>query len=168
MKKNKSLISKILPGALIIGSISLDQWSKHQILKMFVNEFANNQIAINPFLNLVLVWNKGISFGLFNGKLSSYSVFLYLSLALTVILLLLLAKAEELLPRIAFSLMIGGAIGNIIDRIKFKAVADFIELHIANLYWPAFNAADAFICIGALILICQNIHQELQRKKNVQ
>ncbi len=111
-------------------------------------------IEVTPFFNLVMVWNKGISFGLFNHTTD------YGPLALTVIALLITLVFVTLLfqkPVSAqswgFALIIGGALGNVIDRLRFGAVIDFLDFHAKDYHWPAFNVADACVCVGVGLLI---------------
>ncbi len=109
--------------------------------------------VICPNLNAVLVWNRGVSFGL----LSSHSTFapLILSVLAALISLWLFAWLTISVYRhvaFALSLIIGGALSNVMDRLRFGAVVDFIDVHVAGYHWPAFNIADSAIVIGAVIL----------------
>ncbi len=132
----------------------MDHFQHHQL----------SSIKITNFFNITLVLNKGISFGLFNyGQFNNY-IFLVLALIITIIVLKLLIKSSTLVSQISYSLIIAGAIGNIIDRFNNGAVLDFIELHISHYYWPAFNVADSSICIGAILLLYDTIFNELNTK----
>jgi len=127
-------------------AVVIDQVSKVYVLTEIVED-----MQANEFLNLVHVWNKGISFGLFSGEDSNF-IFMGLTTLITLVLLYLLSKAQERALIISYVFIIGGALGNLIDRIKYGAVFDFIDLHISGFHWPAFNIADAFICIGGGML----------------
>ena len=110
-------------------------------------------IALTDWLNLVMTWNHGISFGLFSGQAVPYALS---AVAVAVIGLLVAWLIRD--PRAAaalwLGLVIGGALGNVIDRVRLGAVADFIDVHAGTWHWPAFNIADSAITIGvALILI---------------
>lgn len=104
-----------------------------------------------PVLNLHMVWNQGISFGLLdtNEPLMAY-VFTGISVAISLGFLVWLVMADRFLTVVSTSLIVGGAIGNAIDRVRFRAVADFIEFHIGDFYFPVFNFADICITIGAV------------------
>ena len=115
-------------------------------------------ITLASFLNFVMVWNTGISFGLFgdlarnNPKMLSM-ILTGVTMLISMLLLLWLVLARTRLVAWALSLIIGGAIGNIIDRVRFGAVVDFIDAHINDIHWPAFNLADSCIVLGAGLLI---------------
>lgn len=137
----------------------LDQASKYYILAYFQNQLAKSE-KINEFLNLTLVKNQGISFGLFNHLFYSNIIFSLISIIIVIILCLLLIKSNKLLKSISYIFVVSGAIGNIFDRIERGAVIDFIELHYQNYYFPVFNIADASITIGVVLLIIQLIFLE--------
>ena len=113
-----------------------------------------NRIEVLPFLNWVTVWNRGVSFGLFSNDLD-YGP--YLLIALSVVISIGFAvwafRTSDKIHHIGISLVIGGAIGNVIDRFRFGAVFDFIDVHAFGYHWPAFNIADSAICIGVFILM---------------
>ncbi len=110
-------------------------------------------VEILPFFNLVLVWNRGISFGMFGG--GALPPWLLGAIAVAVILALVvwLRRVETRLLAATIGLVIGGAAGNVIDRFRFGAVADFLDLHWGDYHWPAFNLADAAITVGVVILL---------------
>ena len=136
---------------LIIISITffLDRYSKILVLQ----KISENSYYVNNYLNLDLLWNTGIGFGL----LSSNSSFLYNSItvviALVIIFLIKISLKSDKFEKITFSLIIGGAIGNFYDRVIFKAVPDFIDFHYHDLHWFTFNLADIFITFGILIYL---------------
>ena len=115
-------------------------------------------IEITPFFNIVMVWNQGVSFGLFNHD-SPYGAYLLiaLSLVITAAFLLWLRQSTHIMQTMGILLVISGAIGNVLDRIRFGAVIDFIDIHIGTNHWPAFNAADSFICIGVALLLIHTL-----------
>ena len=136
----------------------VDQVSKNLIIRYFdinpkllTSEFL---YKVNDYFNLVIVWNKGFAFGSFQNNLFSINI-LYIILVLSVICLLLIYanKLNQKYYFFAFSLVIGGAIGNLIDRIAYGAVVDFIDLQYQNLHWYVFNIADICISLGCIILI---------------
>jgi len=111
-------------------------------------------IEITTFFNLVERWNKGVSFSLFSdsGKLTFYILSL-VSVAIISALVFWLRREKKIFPAVALGLVIGGAFGNLCDRLYNGAVFDFLDFHIASYHWPAFNFADFSIVIGAFMLI---------------
>ena len=137
-------ISSIILIAIIV---IIDQISKFYVL---TGSILSTQIT--SFLNIVDVWNEGISFGLFSGEYSNL-IFTAITGIIILILTYLLLKTPTKVMKITYSIILGGSIGNIIDRIRYGAVFDFIDLHIGDAHWPAFNIADSFICLGGAMLI---------------
>lgn len=133
----------------------IDQITKCLAVNNLIENISVNQIT--SFFNLVLVYNKGISFGLFNQI--DYSNYIFLSLSIIIICFLLkwLKDSVMLTESLALGLIIGGAIGNIVDRIFRPGVVDFIQLHWHEYYWPNFNIADSAICLGVMVLIILSI-----------
>lgn len=133
--------------------VAIDQSSKWFLISYLENE-PGMHVTLLPILDFVYAWNYGISFGLFS-KYSDYSntVFLILNSVIVAYLYILMLQAKTNLSQASFTLVIAGAIGNIIDRILYGAVFDFISLHYNDLAFPAFNAADSFISIGAGLLV---------------
>jgi signal peptidase II len=133
-------------------ALVLDQVSKFALYDLLVTK-EQRAIEVLPFFNLVTVWNYGISFGMFNsGSASGSIIFVGLALAIVVALLVWLRNVTTPLVAAALGLVIGGAIGNVIDRLRFGAVFDFLDFHAAGWHWPAFNIADSAICIGVFLL----------------
>lgn len=149
---HKIVKTKSIYIVLILFLILLDQLSKSYFINLFSGSFIRG-ITICPYLNFVHAWNQGISFGLFQGFDYSNIIFMSLSSIITTILFVMLSKEKNTRFCIYYSLIIGGAIGNIIDRVKYGAVFDFIDVHVSNYHWPAFNLADSFVCIGAILLV---------------
>lgn len=113
-----------------------------------------SQIEITPFFNLVMVWNKGVSFGLFNDESTYGPILLTLITSIIVaIVALMFLRASSKIQVLSFALIIGGGLGNIVDRLRFQAVIDFLDFHIFGYHWPAFNLADSSIVIGIFCLI---------------
>ncbi|MEE2760033.1 MAG: signal peptidase II [Pseudomonadota bacterium] len=133
-------------------AIIIDQASKFWILTIF--EKSPLAITVTPFFNIVQTWNRGISFGLFNdgGEFNALILSL-IAVAIVAYLLRWLWGTETLWIALALGLIIGGALGNVIDRAVHRAVLDFLDVHVAGFHWPAFNAADSFITVGAILLI---------------
>lgn len=112
-------------------------------------------IEITPFFNLVMVWNRGITFGLFGDAVWGRWAFAGLALAIVAVLISWLSRASYRDTALALGLVIGGAIGNVIDRVRWGAVADFLDFHVAGWHWPAFNLADSAIVIGVGVLLLE-------------
>lgn len=132
--------------------LALDQVSKWWILAVVMQP--PRLIEVTSFFNLVLVWNRGISFGLFNNE-SPWNSIILTAVALMISggLAVWLTRVRRTGTAIAIGLIIGGALGNVFDRVRFGAVCDFLDLHAFGYHWPAFNVADAAISVGAVILL---------------
>ena len=114
----------------------------------------HNTITVLSFFNIVEVWNKGVSFGLLAVD-SSWTPYVLSALALIIsgFLLVMLINAKTLKLAIGLGIIIGGAFGNIIDRLLWGRVFDFLDFHISGFHWPAFNVADAAITIGVILIL---------------
>jgi signal peptidase II len=137
-----------------------------QITKAFVLSGVAEPIYLTSFFNIVQVWNEGIAFGLFSGS-GSNLVFMFITAIVSLVIAYLLLKEKALARNISmtYSAILGGALGNFIDRVRFGAVFDFIDLHLFDYHWPAFNLADSFICVGTLALIWSLICNKRSNKK---
>ena len=147
-KLNKLLIGFIF----LIVCFALDRFSKIYILNILNNE-GQVDFYINQYLNIYLVWNTGIGFGLF----SSDDKFLYNLLTGIIIfiniVILYFAFIETKIKSFFLMIILGGSLGNLFDRIYYRAVPDFIDLNYAGYHWFIFNVADIFITIGIICLI---------------
>ncbi len=133
--------------------IMFDQYTKNIVLKLFKGaDF--NVVEVTSFLNLIYVKNYGISFGLFNQVEQNQYLLSALNIGIIFVLFAWLWKSEERFINCALSLVVAGAIGNLIDRFKHGYVIDFIDFHVEKWHYPAFNIADSAIVIGVLLLIC--------------
>ena len=112
-------------------------------------------LEITSWFNLVTAWNTGVSFSMLNdlGRMGVYILSIF-SLKVVVILIYWMYKEKVPMMQWALGFVIGGAVGNVIDRIRIGAVFDFLDVHIGTHHWPAFNVADSFICIGAVLIDC--------------
>jgi signal peptidase II len=131
-----------------------DQLSKHYI-KSSINIY--EKIKISTYLNIVHIKNKGIAFGIFNNN-ADILFYMVLSVAIIVSIFLLhyIFTNKDSISNLSASLVLGGACGNIFDKIIDGSVTDFIDIHINHWHWPAFNLADSSICLGAFIYILYN------------
>ncbi len=136
--------------ALIV--IALDQWSKAAIITAM--KTTTFPIMLLPFFNLVFTQNRGVSFGLLaQSQLWLPACITLGTIGLTLAITVWYMRTEDRLTLLALALVIGGAIGNIIDRIRYGAVTDFLDFHLGAYHWPAFNIADSAIVIGVVLLI---------------
>ena len=146
MSKAKKILLILIP-----IFIFFDQLSK----KWMLNNIFDSQrvIEINKYLNFVPVWNKGISFGMLSDFMNINFFMIIITLIISLFLVLWFLKTANKNLSISLTFIISGALGNLIDRFNHKAVVDFIDIHINNFHWPAFNFADTYITIGAFIYI---------------
>ena len=135
----------------------IDRVSK--ILVISKSEKLNqNEIFSTKFINFHLIWNEGIAFGLLSfSNSSTYQIMTLFILLVILILIFYMLKTNMVNEKIGFILIVGGAIGNLFDRVFYSAVPDFIDLHINNFHWFIFNIADIFITTGVLWLILTEI-----------
>jgi signal peptidase II len=131
---------------------TLDRLSKYFILKLS-NSVEEFNIPVTSFLNFNLVWNNGIAFGLFSFNEQFYYNIITLVIIIITLVILFFAIKSAGVERIGFSMIFGGSLGNIFDRLYYAAVVDFIDFHINNIHWFIFNIADIFISLGVIILI---------------
>ena len=151
--------------AVAVVSLILDQVSKWAVMELlFSYDFWNPADSypaafgreVTSFFNLVAVWNRGVSFGLFaNGSIWGIALLSAVALAIVAVLLSMLARETRLYMATVYGLIIGGALGNVLDRVRFGAVFDFLDFHgwifnigFLNGHWPAFNISDSLIFIG--------------------
>ena len=162
----KKLTVKKLAVPFILILIFLDQ-----VTKWWINNYIMQPIKIlpiTPFFNIVLTWNSGISFGIFSNQ-GSFSVIILSTLATLIVFFLAvwLMKAENKKLIMGLICIIGGAIGNIIDRVYHGAVIDFLDFHIKSYHWPAFNVADSCIFIGATLIILDSLFPDKKEEANI-
>ena len=145
-------------GVAVVVAI-LDQLTKYWVIAFFDARPPGAPVAeFTPFFNLVLTGNRGMSFGLFNNDAAANTaVFTVLAAAIVIALILWLRRAETAVLRVGIGLVIGGAIGNVIDRLWHGAVVDFLDFHLGGWHWFAFNLADAAICLGVVALLLDSL-----------
>ena len=148
--RNKIITKNNLYCLCVISIIFfLDRYTKLFI----INNFTENTYYLNNYINLDLVWNTGIGFGLFSSNSDIIYNLTSLLIILVIICLIYFLILSEKYEKIIYSIIIGGALGNFFDRILYKAVPDFVDLHYNNFHWFTFNVADIFITIGILVFI---------------
>jgi|TARA_B110000444_G_scaffold94302_1_gene89199 signal peptidase II len=135
----------------------IDRISKFYIIKLATLE-KNFEVYVTSYLNLYLVWNKGIAFGLLSFDSSFiYNIVSFIILLIIIALILMIVKELHIFKKNCLLIILGGAIGNLFDRIYYTAVPDFIDFHIENIHWFIFNIADIFISVGVVCLIYAEI-----------
>ena len=163
MLENKIKIQKIdiYSFALILLIFALDRLSKIYVIELIRSQ--EKEIFLYDFLNLTLNWNTGIAFGLlsFNANLLYHLVSALILLIIAYLIYLMVIADSS--GKIILSLIIGGAIGNLYDRLTYFAVPDFIDFHIEDFHWFTFNFADIFISIGVLLMV---IKEFILKKKS--
>ena len=152
----KIFIKNLLTLTIIISIFLIDRFSKIYILNL--SELQNGlDIYLNPYLNLYLIWNKGIAFGLLSFNQDIIYNIITVLIAIIIIVILYVALKSQGFRKYSLLLVLSGALGNIFDRIYYSAVPDFIDLHIKNFHWFIFNIADIFITLGVLCLIYEEL-----------
>jgi signal peptidase II len=130
----------------------LDRLSKIYIIQLEKNNFGQD-IFNSAYLNIVLIWNKGIAFGLLSFNESYLYNIISLIIAIIIIVLVIMSLKNQGFKRYSLLMIVGGALGNLHDRIFFNAVPDFIDFHIGNFHWFIFNVSDIFITFGVVGMI---------------
>ena len=151
--------------AVSAGSVLLiDFLSKNKIISIFRDGIVE-KIYVNEYLDFILVFNTGISYGLFSGG-GDFQKWILISLSILIIIFLLslIRNESTILSKLSISFIIGGALGNVLDRFTYGAVVDFISLHAKGFSWYIFNIADMFIVLGVILFI---LSQFILSKKNV-
>jgi signal peptidase II len=151
----KTLSPRLIGLLCIAGALVADQLSKWFVLTDLMNP--PQVISVLPVFDLVLAWNKGVSFGFLNHYGPNGTIALIaVSCAITVFFLIWLLRARNLWLGVGLGFVVGGATGNLIDRIQFGAVVDFLHFHHGNFSFPAFNLADTFITIGVILIFVES------------
>jgi signal peptidase II len=135
---------------IFILIVSLDQWTKHTIQQKLP---LHRAVEVIPgFFNLTHVRNTGGAFGIFGGNRGGLSSLMFVMVSLiaigAILVLFIKVKEDEKNLALSFSLVLSGATGNLIDRLRYGEVIDFLEFYVSSFYWPSFNIADSAICIG--------------------
>lgn len=152
------VLEKIFKPELNVPSLGFFDWITSSIRLPFIS------IDYTSFFNLTMVWNQGISFGLFqNGNPWPLII---IALVISTIFSVWLYKSKSCFEAISLSMVIGGALGNVIDRLHFGAVADFLDFFIGDWHYPAFNLADSFITIGIVMLVVNSLFFDQDNKKS--
>ena len=141
----------------------LDRISKIYVIYLD-GRLNGEEIYSSKFLNIHLIWNEGIAFGLLSVNQATYYNILTFIILLVILFVLYLLIRSNGFEKFSLLMIFGGAIGNMVDRIIYKAVPDFIDFHIENFHWFIFNVADIFITIGVIFMI---IHEFTYKNKKI-
>ena len=149
-----------------IGILLLDQWTKHRVvLKLPLYRRVK---VIQGFFDLTHVRNTGGAFGIFGGEKGGLGSILFVVVSLiaigAIVFLFFKVKENEKTLALSFSLILSGAVGNLIDRLRYGEVVDFLDFHLSSYHWPAFNVADSAICIGIGLMALELLIRDSKRK----
>ena len=163
------MISRFLNKNFYIGSsIVILVYFIDRLTKMFVIQLDKNNLGSDIFnstyLNIVLIWNRGIAFGLLSFNEDYLYNILSIIISMIVVALFIMSIKSQGFKRYSLLMVIGGALGNLHDRIFFKAVPDFIDFHIGSFHWFIFNVSDIFITFGIIFLIVLEISSNKEEK----
>ena len=148
MIKKKFLINLLI----ILSIFILDRFSK--IYVIYLNDGnLKPEIFSSKFLNIHLIWNQGIAFGLFSFNKNNLYIVLTLFILLIILIIFYMAAKSDGLKKYSLLMILGGALGNFFDRVIYRGVPDFIDFHIGNFHWFIFNVSDIFITIGIVLMI---------------
>ena len=137
---------------IIIFIFSLDRITKFYVIFKSETNLSSN-LFTSKFLDINLIWNDGIAFGLFSFDEKIYYNFMTAIIILIALIILWFITKTQNVEKIAFLMVFSGALGNIFDRLYYTSVPDFIDIHVRDFHWFIFNVADIFICLGIVILI---------------
>ena len=138
--------------SLVLFIFLIDRISKLYVIHK--NKFnLNSEIYSSKFLNIHLIWNEGIAFGLFSFNEDYLYNFLTFLIFIVIIFIIFMIRKSDPVRKFALLLVLGGALGNFFDRLIYKAVPDFIDFHVGNFHWFIFNVSDIFITIGVIGMI---------------
>ena len=141
----------------------LDRLSKIYVIQLDKNNLGSD-IFNSAYLNIVLIWNKGIAFGLFSFSESYLYNIISLIIVIIIIVLVIMSLKSQGLKRYSLLMIVGGALGNLHDRFFFNAVPDFIDFHIGNFHWFIFNVSDIFITLGVISMIVLELFDNKNEK----
>jgi signal peptidase II len=152
------------------GVLVLDQWTKSMIVQKL--PLHQRVEVIHGFFNIIHVRNTGGAFGIFGGEKGGLGSVLFVIVSLfaigVIIYLFMKTREDEKTLALSFSLILSGAMGNLIDRLRYGEVIDFLDFHLSTYYWPAFNVADSAICIGIGLLALELVRRDRKRSTKSQ
>ena len=161
----KNLNKNFFVNSLIVLSIFfIDRLSN--IYVIYLDEiFLGSEIFSSKFLNISLIWNEGIAFGLFSFTEKTFYNFLTIIILIIILVIFFMIIKSRGLKKYSLIMILGGAAGNFFDRVVAKAVPDFIDLHVGDFHWFIFNIADVFITLGVILMIILEFADNNKEKK---
>ena len=150
---NKSFLINFF---LILSIFCLDRFSKIYVINFYEKSFGAD-LYNSKFLNISLIWNEGIAFGLFSFSDKFFYHILTFFIGVVILIILIMLNKSEGLKKYSLLMILGGALGNFYDRVFFEAVPDFIDFHVENFHWFIFNVSDIFISLGVILMIILEI-----------
>ena len=157
---NKSLLINL---SLTLLIFLIDRISKIYVINLDKN-FSGSEIFSSKFLNIYLIWNEGIAFGLFSSNENNIYNILTLLIIFVIMIIFYMITQSRGLQKYSLLMILGGALGNVFDRILYKSVPDFIDFHINEFHWFIFNVADIFITIGVICMILTELIASNKKK----
>ena len=151
---------------IILSIFILDRLTKLYVIHLDkIN--SSSEIFSSKFLNIYLIWNEGIAFGLLSFNENNLYNFLTLFILIIIFMILYMISKSSGFKKYSLLMILGGALGNVFDRIIYKAVPDFIDFHIGNFHWFIFNLADVFISVGVIFMILYELYLNNKNQGNV-
>ena len=166
------MIFKNLDKSFLINlSIILLIFIFDRISKIYViyldDKLFGSEIFSSNFLNITLIWNEGVAFGLFSFDEKIFYKILTTIILIIILIIFIMTIRSDGFKKYSLSMILGGALGNVFDRLYYKAVPDFIDLHIGNFHWFIFNVADIFITLGILFMIIIELNNNNLKKHEI-
>ena len=160
----QTILSKnFLINSLLVFTIFLfDRISKIYVIN-FDKKFLGSELFSSKYLNVSLIWNEGIAFGFFSFSEKIFYDILTIIILIIILIIFIMTIKSDGLKKYSLLMILGGALGNVFDRLYFKAVPDFIDFHIGNFHWFIFNVADIFITIGILFMVIIELFNKNQK-----
>ena len=148
--------------SLILLIFLFDRISKIYVIYLD-NKLLGSEIFSSNFLNFNLIWNEGIAFGLFSFNEKIFYNILTIIILIIILIIFIMTIKSDGFKKYSLLMILGGALGNVFDRLYYKAVPDFIDFHIGNFHWFIFNVADIFITIGILFMVIIELFNKNQK-----
>ncbi len=159
---NQSLLTNIL---LTLFIFLLDRFSKIYVINLN-KKFHGSEIISSKYLNISLIWNDGVAFGLLSFDQENFYNLLTIIIIIIIFFIFVMTLKSSGLKKFSLMMILGGALGNVFDRILYKSVPDFIDFHVGEFHWFIFNVADIFITIGVIFMIFLELIDNNKEKKN--
>ena len=149
---------------IILSIFILDRLTKIYVIYLDKTN-SGSEIFSSKFLNVYLIWNEGIAFGLLSFNQDTFYNFLTLFIVIIIFIILYMITKSSGLKKYSLLMILGGALGNVFDRIIYKAVPDFIDFHVGNFHWFIFNVSDIFISVGVILMVILELFDKPKKYK---